>query len=150
MENRNYAKFAFMLCMSFIVMYSVMYLNVATTDHVYWSLNRFYMTVLMVAPMAWIMLTLMGGMYKNRRLNTVIVALSAVAFVGAFALLRNQTFVGDVQFMKSMIPHHSSAILVSRKAAIRDPEVKQLAEEIIASQEEEIARMKRMLERLGE
>ncbi len=61
---------------------------------------------------------------------------------------RTQTPIGDVQYMKAMIPHHSSAILTSRNANITDPEVKKLAEDIIKAQEKEIAEMKAMLDRL--
>jgi uncharacterized protein (DUF305 family) len=50
--------------------------------------------------------------------------------------------------MKAMIPHHSSAILTSKNAEISDPEVRKLADEIIKSQEEEIAEMKALLEKL--
>ncbi len=48
--------------------------------------------------------------------------------------------------MKAMIPHHSSAILVSREAGLKNPEVKKLAQGIIQSQEREIAEMKKLLE----
>ena len=50
--------------------------------------------------------------------------------------------------MKGMIPHHSSAIMTSKHANIKDPEVKKLSEEIIKSQEEEIAQMKNILKRM--
>jgi uncharacterized protein (DUF305 family) len=50
--------------------------------------------------------------------------------------------------MKAMIPHHSSAIMTSRNATIKDPEVKKLSEQIIKSQEEEIVQMKQILERM--
>ncbi|MEO7047071.1 MAG: DUF305 domain-containing protein [Ferruginibacter sp.] len=63
--------------------------------------------------------------------------------------LRTQTPIGDVQYMKAMIPHHSSAILVSKNANLKDPEVIKLSEGIIASQEKEIAEMKAILARMG-
>lgn len=50
--------------------------------------------------------------------------------------------------MNSMIPHHSSAILVSEQANIDDPEVKELSRQIIEAQKEEIAQMKNILERM--
>jgi hypothetical protein len=148
MEKGNYKKYLLMLSLSFIIMYSVMYLNADRFDHIYLSLNRFYMTVLMVAPMALIMLLVMSSMYKNKKLNRIIITLSITFFIAAFLLLRSQTFIGDKNFMLSMIPHHSSAILVSQEATLTDPEVKKLAEEIIKSQEEEIAQMKNILERM--
>jgi hypothetical protein len=148
MEKGNYKKYLLMLSLSFIIMYSVMYLNADRFDHIYLSLNRFYMTVLMVAPMALIMLLVMSSMYKNKKLNRIIITLSITFFIAAFLLLRSQTFIGDKNFMLSMIPHHSSAILVSQEATLTDPEVKKLAEDIIKSQEEEIAQMKNILERM--
>ncbi|NDK55041.1 DUF305 domain-containing protein [Pontibacter fetidus] len=148
MEKGNYSKFLLMLLVSFVIMYSVMFMNVASTDHIYLSLNRLYMALLMVAPMALIMLGFMPMMYKNKKLNTLIIVASLTVIGGVFLLLRNQAAVGDKQFMKSMIPHHSSAILVSRQANLSDPEVKKLAQQIIESQEKEIAEMKKILQRM--
>ncbi len=148
MKSNPYSKFALMLAVSFVVMYSVMFLNVDSVDHIYLSLNRLYMTLLMVSPMGLFMLIFMGDMYKDKKINTAIYITSISVFVGVFALLRNQTFVGDVQYMKAMIPHHSSAILTSQNASIEDPEVRQLADDIIKAQEKEIAQMKAMLDRL--
>ena len=71
-----------------------------------------------------------------------------VVFVLVLAGLRTQTPIGDVQYMKAMIPHHSSAILVSKHANIKDPEVKKLSEQIIQSQEKEIAEMESILQRM--
>jgi uncharacterized protein (DUF305 family) len=50
--------------------------------------------------------------------------------------------------MKAILTHDSSTILTRKKANIQDPEVKKLAQEIIKSQEEEIAQMKEILERM--
>lgn len=144
----NYQKFSIMLTASFLTMYAVMYLNVDTFDHVYLSTTRFYMTLLMVAPMALVMLSVMKGMYQNEKINLMIAVGSIVVFLVALVLLRTQTPIGDEQYMKAMIPHHSSAILTSEEADIRDPEVKKLAEEIIKAQKEEIAQMKRILDRM--
>ena len=114
----DYKKFLIMLYSSFIVMYSVMYTNVADESHIFLNLNRLYMTLLMVSPMALIMLFTMKKMYSNKKYNLIIIGLSIIAFTAAFTLLRAQGFVGDKQFMRSMIPHHSSAILVSEQAQI--------------------------------
>lgn len=148
MESNNYKKFFLMLGLSFLVMYFVMYLNISRFDHFYFNINRAYMAALMVAPMGLIMLAFMAGMYKNGKLNTAIVIGSSLLFVGALVMERSQSFVQDEEFMRSMIPHHSSAILVSENADLSDPEVKELAEQIIQSQKEEIAQMKEILERM--
>ena len=51
--------------------------------------------------------------------------------------------------MKAMIPHHSSAIMISNHANIKDPEVLQLADSMVASQEREITQMEGILRRMG-
>ena len=147
-EKSNYGKFAIMLGTSFIIMYAVMFLNADVFDHVMLSYTRTYMTILMVAPMAFTMLLFMWGMYTNRKMNFIILGLSIIIFIIALVGLRQQTFIGDEQWMKAMIPHHSSAIMVSQKAHLKDPEAIKLAEEIIEAQEREIAKMKKMIYRL--
>lgn len=148
MEKGNYKKFALMLFISFVAMYAIMYLNVDQFDHVYINMTRFYMTLLMISAMALIMLGMMKMMYQNKKLNTIIVTFSIAVFVLALAGVRTQTAIGDVQYMKGMIPHHSIAIMTSKNAHLKDPEVKKLAQSIIDAQEKEIAQMKAMLERL--
>ena len=70
-------------------------------------------------------------------------------FVSALGLVRAQRpIIGDVLYMKAMIPHHSIAILTSKRADIKDPETKKLAEEIIEAQKREIAQMKKIIYRL--
>ncbi|EJF10231.1 DUF305 domain-containing protein [Pontibacter sp. BAB1700] len=148
MEKGNYGKFMLMLGLSFLVMYAVMFSNVAEISHIHLNLNRLYMTILMVAPMALIMLGVMRSMYRDQKMNAIIAVMSIMAIVGSFIMLRNQSYVGDKAFIHSMIPHHSSAILVSEEARINDPELKKLAEEIIRSQKKEIAEMEKILQRV--
>ncbi|SDG12069.1 DUF305 domain-containing protein [Mucilaginibacter gossypii] len=148
MEKGNYKTFVLTLFLSFIIMYGVMFLNVDQADHIYLSMTRFYMTLMMVAAMALLMLAMMRMMYKNRKLNMVIILSSTAAFVLSLIGVRTQTFVGDVQYMKGMIPHHSIAIMTSKNASIKDPEVRKLADGIIKTQEKEIAEMKAILSRM--
>lgn len=146
--HKNYKTLSFMLCVSFIIMYAVMFLNVVELNHIYLSLTRLYMSVLMVAPMAVLMLLLMWRNFPNKKANTAIITLSVLVFIIALSFLRLQFPISDEQYMKAMIPHHSSAILTSRYAEIKDPEVKQLSIEIIETQEREIALMKELLNKL--
>ncbi len=154
MENNNtskknpYPKFALIMAVSFVIMYLVMFLNVAEFDHVYNSLTRFYMTTLMVSSMAISMLLFMWKMYPKKAINYGIIAFAAISFFGTLFLLRTQTPIGDVQYMKAMIPHHSSAIMTSCNVDFKDPEVKKLADDIIIAQEKEIKQMKEMINRL--
>ncbi|MEJ6981269.1 DUF305 domain-containing protein [Pedobacter sp. P351] len=148
MKSNNYMKFMGMLIISFLIMYAVMFLNVDRLDHVYLSTTRAYMALLMVSPMAILMLLMMSMMYENKKLNALITIVSVAVFVLALTFLRSQTFINDEQYMKAMIPHHSSAIQVSQHAKLSDPDVKKLADQIIQSQEREIAEMKQHLKRL--
>ncbi|HEY9143184.1 MAG: DUF305 domain-containing protein [Pseudomonadota bacterium] len=143
-----YIRFALMLLTSGLLMYGLMYLHTYETGHVFFSQTRAWMTVIMVAGMAVVMLGFMQGMYKNKRLNLGILGLVAVVFAGSLWLLRSQATVDDVSYMKAMIPHHSIAILTSKRARIDDPRVRELADEIIAAQEREIAEMKALIDDL--
>lgn len=145
----NYTKFILMLAASFLAMYITMYLNTYQIDHVYFSLTRFYMSCLGIAAMAIIMFVAMRKMYQNKKKNIAIVLGSIILFTSALGLVRAQApIIGNVLWMKAMIPHHSIAILTSKRADIKDPEVKKLAEDIIKAQEKEIAEMKAMIKRL--
>jgi hypothetical protein len=66
---------------------------------------------------------------------------AAALGVGLLYINRAQRLVDDARFMKAMIPHHSIAINNARKADIRDPRVRDLADGIIASQVREIREM---------
>ena len=148
MKKSNYKKFGLMMLVSFVIMYLVMFLNVDMFEHIMFSNTRTYMTLLMVAPMAISMLLFMLSMYKNKKMNTIVLSISGIVLIGSLVMLRKQVFVSDVQYMKAMIPHHSSAIMTSKSAHLKDPEVKKLAREIIKAQEEEIAQMKAAIKRL--
>ena len=145
----NYKTFFLMLACSFVAMYVTMYLNTYSIDHVYFSLTRFYMSCLGISAMAVIMWFFMRKMYKNKRKNLVILGGSFVLFVSALGLVRAQKpIIGDLLWLRAMIPHHSIAILTSERADIRDSEVKKLANDIIEAQRKEIEEMKAMIERL--
>ena len=149
MDKGSYSKFFLMLAASFVVMHLITYLNTYEWDHVYFSLMRFYMTTLMVAAMGLLMLGFMAHMYPDKGKNRLIALGCVAVFGGALAMLRSQALVNDTRFMESMIPHHSIAILVSKRATLKDPEVRTLADSIISAQQREIGQMKRMLARLA-
>lgn len=104
----------------------------------------------MAMPMVIIELLIMRSMYMNKKLNVVIISLSVLALVGFYTAIRQQAAINDKQFLKSMIPHHAGAILMCDQADITDPEIKKLCEEIVRSQQKEIAEMKTKLNELKE
>ena len=106
------------------------------------------MALIMGSVMAIVMLLFMWPMYKNKKANSIILAGSAVVFALSLWLVRSQVLIEDEGWMKAMIPHHSIAILTSERADISDPEVRELADTIIKTQREEIAKMKELIEKL--
>jgi len=143
----SYTKLFLMILSSAIAMYIVMYANVFSFSHAYTALMRIYMALLMTVPMIIIMLWFMRSMYGNKKTNQIIIVLSLLLGWALFLAIRNQSGIYDTQWLRAMIPHHSSAILTSSRVKFQDAEVKKLADEIIAAQEKEIAIMKKMLEK---
>lgn len=142
MSEMQYQKLAWMVIISFIAMFILMYSMVDKMSNVVINVNQFYMAGLMTAPMIIIEMILMRSMYANKKFNTIIISISAVMLVTCFLFIRYQTTVSDKQFLKSMIPHHAAAILMVKEAKITDPEIKKLADDIISSQQKEIDFMK--------
>lgn len=140
-DQYPYVRFAAMVLTSTVVMFALTYTNLYSIDHARFSEERFYMALLMGSAMAVIMMGFMWSMHANKRLNVAIVLTSAVLGSAALWLSQSQHFVDDEEYMEGMIPHHSIAILTSNRADIDDVRVRQLADEIIASQEREIKEM---------
>ncbi|MFD1697428.1 DUF305 domain-containing protein [Roseibium aestuarii] len=141
----SYLRFFAMIATSTAVMLGLMYLNTYELDHVFFSETRFYMAFVMGAAMMVVMLAFMLNMYRNRYANLAILVAAAILFSGALYLVRSQETVEDVAYMKAMIPHHSIAIMTSKRAHISDPRVRELADGIIAAQVNEIAEMKALI-----
>ncbi|CAN5727470.1 DUF305 domain-containing protein [soil metagenome] len=144
----KYRRFFAMIATSTAVMFGLMYLNTYALDHVLFSETRFWMALIMGAAMAVVMLSFMLGMYTDAKKNAFIYAGSLVVFIVALWLVRSQQTIGDVAYMRAMIPHHSIAILTSERAQIRDPRTRELAEAIIEAQRREIAEMKDLIEQI--
>lgn len=102
----------------------------------------------MVSPMAILMLLMMPMMYKDKKRNLVILLSALAVFSGSLIMLRTQTAVTDSQYIRAMVPHHSSAIMTSKNVDLKDPELKALSSSIITSQQREIAQMEAILLRL--
>jgi hypothetical protein len=144
----GYGRFAAMIATSTLVMFGLMYLNTYAADHVFFSETRAYMAFVMGAAMAAIMLSFMLHMHRNRAANVAILLGAIAVFAGALWLVRSQATVDQVSYMRAMIPHHSIAIMTSKRAEITDPRVRKLADGIIEAQEREIAQMKALIEEL--
>lgn len=148
MENGSYKRLLIMAVLSFVSMYVLMYAMVNTFANVFLNINQFYMAGLMTAPMIIFEIALMGSMYENKKLNAFIIAASSIILIAFFIFIRQQSGVSDKQFLRSMIPHHASAILMCEKTDIEDPELKELCKSIISSQQDEIDQMRTKLNEL--
>jgi uncharacterized protein (DUF305 family) len=148
MMKNAYVSLAVQTVVSGIIMYFVMFVMIDSLGSFYNNLNMFYMTLMMVAPMAVVMLLSMRSMFQNRRANWIIIGVAAVVFAASFYAMRTQAAINDQELIRGMIPHHSGAILMCEKAKLIDPELIALCDEIIVAQEREIAQMQAILDRL--
>ena len=141
----SYTRFFAMIATSVLAMFALTYANSWSLDHVLFSETRAYMVLYMGAVMAVVMLAWMWGMYEGTGRKAAVLIGSALVFAVSLWLVRSQSTVDDVSWMKAMIPHHSIAVLTSERANITDPRVRALADEIIAAQRREIEEMKRLI-----
>jgi hypothetical protein len=104
------------------------------------------MTFLMIG---WMFL-FMGIYYLNS--NNFIIGL--IFIITMLYCIHNQVFISENQYLNGMIPHHSMAVLMSKKLLEKNdgnnnhylhPEIKQLAMNIIDSQQNEINLMKKYI-----
>jgi uncharacterized protein (DUF305 family) len=146
-HHKPYLRLLGMTALSFGSMYILMYAMVNAFPNVLNSINQVYMAGLMTAPMVVIELALMRDMYPDQRLNAIVAGVSVLALILFFVAIRTQAFVGNTQFLRSMIPHHSGAILMCSRAKLEGSELTTLCQNIIKSQAEEIAQMRRLLEK---
>lgn len=103
-------------------------------DDVRLSMNDLYMILLMTG---W-MLLFMGFYYGSP-------GWSFIGFVVVLACLygiRTQMFVSERQFLLGMIPHHSMAVLMSKRMREKPNSISKLLNSILQSQENEIRYMK--------
>ena len=147
-DSKMYKKLALMIVLSFISMYILMYSMVDIFANVIPNVNQFYMAGLMTMPMLVIEIIVMGSMYMNKKWNIMLIITGSLAAIIFFSCIRQQAAVDDKQFLKSMIPHHAAAILMAKEASLQDPEVSQLAQDIIKAQQNEIAQMKAKLKEM--
>lgn len=151
MAGKHYTMLALNLAISLIIMYLAMFAMIWSFGEFFNNTNMLYMALVMWAPMGVLMLLMMPMMYPNKTLNMVLLASFALALILAFWAIRDQALVGDRQFVRAMIPHHSGAITMCERASIRDQEIREICFKpngIIESQRREIAQMEAILERL--
>ena len=103
-----------------------------------WSINDIYMTLLMTG---WMFL-FMGLYYRE----WIIIVIGVVFVVSNIWCIRNQFLVTNEQYILGMIPHHSMAVLMSKKLIQNQPPLlNDFVSNIITTQEKEIEYMKQLL-----
>jgi hypothetical protein len=142
----GWGRFAAMIAASTFIMFFLMDQLIYEADHLTFSVNRLVAALVMGAVMAAVMLAFMWSMYEGERTKVIVLAGAVLLALGLLYVNRSQSLIDDARFMKAMIPHHSIAVNNARKADIRDPRVRELADEIIASQVREIRTMKLLIE----
>jgi hypothetical protein len=125
------------ICMFFAGFASTMNNWIDNWDDFRFSLNDFYMTGLMTGWMFFFMGLFTLNMYKC--FGGLIVALIF------FGLIRSQTLVNEIQFLRGMIPHHSMAVMMSKRLEKKPNSIQHLLDQIIQTQEKEIIIMKNYL-----
>lgn len=145
MPRMSWWRFAAMIGTSTLVMFPLMYQLVYSPDHLTFSLNRALASLVMGSVMTVVMLAYMWPMYRGLGTKLVVLLVAALAAAGLLWVNRSQMLITDLNFMRSMIPHHSIAINNALKSDLRDPRVRELATQIITSQLREIAEMKHLI-----
>ena len=145
-HQSKWPTFAAMIATSIVTMFVLKYSNVYEAGHIWFSQTRMWMALMMGMAMIVIMLGFMWGMYRTLMTKVVVMVGALIGFAVFLFLARSQTTVDDHAYMKAMIPHHSIAVLTSRRAQISDPRVRELADAIIEAQVKEIAQMELLLE----
>lgn len=125
------------ICMFFAGFASTMNNWINSIDDFRFSLNDFYMTGLMTGWMLFFMGLFTLHMYKA--LGGLIVVLIF------FGLIRTQLFVSQDEFLRGMIPHHSMAVMMSKRLEQKPNSIQHLLDQIIQTQQKEIIIMKNYL-----
>jgi hypothetical protein len=150
MSGMGWSQFAAMIATSTFIMFFLMYQLIYSLDHATLSLNRLIASLVMGCVMTVVMLSFMWSMYRGVAIKIAVLGLATLLSLILLSVNRTQALIGDVNFMRSMIPHHSIAINNARKASISDPRVRDLADQIIESQLREIAVMQLLIDDISQ
>ena len=137
----------FMMIGSFIIQLTVMS-GIMTNSYknITFSVGKFYMASIMALLMG-----LLEVLMFDVHMRTISIQyyLGLVFLLVIFVYLyRNQVYIEDTDYLEEMIEHHSMALLTSEEILqkTQSERVKKLAENIISTQEKEIAYMRQLVE----
>jgi len=127
----------------YIVMFFIMIISGALSTMNVWvdkyndirfGLNDAYMILLMTG---WMFL-FMGAYYRELNIFT----LGTTMVIAILWCIRTQFMISEEQYRLGMIPHHSMAILMSKKLLQKQNNIQNFLEKLINTQEKEIEFMK--------
>ena len=145
-EILNYQIIQFIIMFLFGFFFNPMNVLAYRFNDLYPSLTLFYSGLFMASNMIWA--HELVHYFSMNHLNKYVFATGIILSIVCVFLLRSQFFVTDNEWLKRMIPHHSTALTTSTNiyAKTNNKDIKQIAKSIIETQEMEIAVMKDMLQ----
>ena len=145
MNNLKYQSIMFIIMVFVGISFNAMNMLVFRFDDLYLSLTLFYGGLIMASNMIWSH-EIIHFIYHGK-MNKIKFAIGIILTIITTFIIRSQIFVNDNQWLRRMISHHSTALTTSHKIKnkTQNSELKQLAEDIINTQEKEISQMKQLL-----
>jgi hypothetical protein len=134
---------------SFIIQYYLMSpIMVNNFDNITNNFGKLEMSAIMALYMLLLSVIMNDYQYNKISVNwylKVVVLLCVMIYV-----YRNQVGINDKQYLEGMIEHHSMAILTSQEIIKKseDYNVLKLAKTIVQQQEDEISKMREMINKL--
>lgn len=150
LTNFNYF-LGFMMISSFVIQYIIMsWIMTNDIENIQHSLSKIYISTIMAIIM---------GILEVFMHSFMTMSMSKIPFVYYYIplfsslilflwLYKKQVGVDDVNYLNEMIEHHSMALLTSEEILKKttNPQVKELAENIIKTQNAEIQQMKNIVD----
>lgn len=134
----------YMFIISFIIQYYIMsYIMTNNLNNINNSLSKFYVSTAMASMMG------LTDMFTMGDQNTLVLFILCVMLVGSVIMYRRQMYIYEKDYLQEMIEHHSMALLTSKSIIEKtnDNQVKNLAQNIIKSQQSEINYMEQLLQK---
>lgn len=135
-----------MMFASFFIQYIVMSLIMTNTpSNITFSVGKFYISVLMAILMGLVEVSMFD--YHMKTLHITYYLSLFIGFTIFLYLYKSQVWIGDDEYLKEMIEHHSMALLTSEEILqkTKSERVKKLADNIVSTQTAEIDYMKRII-----
>ena len=94
-RSREQVKVIWMALLTSAFMYALIFSMLESNSESRSDISQWYMAGVMTMPIIIIEFILMGGVYTNRKFNTIIIAISIVSFLAFYLVLKNQTPIGQ-------------------------------------------------------